>query len=89
MSNAYEIILHSGVRRELEKIPQDIFRKIDKAILGLRENPRPFGVKKLEGNLHRVRIGHWRVIYAIFDHEQRIVILHVVRRTEQTYKRLP
>ncbi len=86
MSNAYEIILQGGVRRELEKVPQDIRRKIDKVIFGLRENPRPFGVKKLEENLHRVRIGNCRVIYAIFDREQQIVILHVVRRTERTYK---
>ena len=88
MDPAYEIVLHPRVERELDKISSDIFSKIDAAIRALRENPRPFGVKKLDENLHRVRVGNWRIIYAIFDQVRRVVILHVTRRTERTYKRL-
>lgn len=84
----YDLVLHPAAQRELDKIPHDIFVKIDKVIQNLRSNPRPFGVKKLEGDLHRVRFGDWRVIYVIFDQERRVVILHVIRRSERTYKNL-
>lgn len=88
MDTCYEIVLHALVKNELDKIPHEIFQKIDPVILELRKNPRPYGVKKLEGDLHRIRVGEWRVIFAIFDQEKRVVILRVVRRSERTYKRL-
>lgn len=88
MSVSYEVRLHPTAERELDKVPHNLFPKIDASIRALRENPRPFGVKKLEEDLHRIRIGDWRVIYAILDKEKRVVILHVARRSEKTYKGL-
>ena len=86
MNKVYEIILEHRAERELDKVPAEIFAKIDKAILALSKNPRPFGVKKLDETLHRIRIRDWRVIYTIMDKEMRIVILRVARRNEKTYK---
>lgn len=86
MTTPYEVRLHPRAERELDKLPDSLFPKIDTAIRELCENPRPFGVKKLEDDLHRIRIGDWRVIYAILDKEKRVVILHVARRNEKTYK---
>jgi len=88
VSISYEIVLHPHAKRELDKVPIQVFPKIDAAIWELKQDPRPHGVKKLEGDLHRIRIGEWRVIFAIFDQEKCIVILHVVRRSERTYKGL-
>ena len=85
---AYDVILHPRAQRELSRAPSDVFTHVDTAIWLLRENPRPIGVKKLEGDLRRVRIGDWRLIFAIFDHERRVVILRVVRRSENTYRNL-
>ena len=79
-------MLEPRAEREMDKIPAPEFNKIDKTILGLSSNPRPFGVKKLDEKLHRIRIGDWRVIYAILDAESKLVILRVVRRNERTYK---
>jgi mRNA interferase RelE/StbE len=86
VSSPYEIVLEPSARRELDKIPLLVFPKIDKAILELSKNPRPFGVKKLEEKIHRIRVGNWRVIYSILDKEARIIILRVAKRNEQTYK---
>ncbi len=88
MSTQYAIVLHPHAKKELDKVPSQILPKIDAEIWKFHENPRPHGVKKLEDNLHRIRIGEWRIIYAIFDQEKRIVILRVVRRSERTYKGL-
>jgi len=46
--------------------------------------PRPSGVKKLEGasDLWRVRVGDWRVVYRISDREHLIDIIAVRHRRE-------
>ena len=86
MAGRYRIFLEPRAERELDKIPPSEFSKIDKAILSLGSNPRPFGVKKLDDRLHRIRLGDWRIIYAIFDKESKLAILRVARRNERTYK---
>ena len=85
----YEILLHPRAQRELDDLPRGMFPVLDRLIRALADNPRPQGVKKLEGELHRIRSGPWRIIYAIRDTERRVVILRVARRSERTYKRLP
>lgn len=85
---AYEVILHPQAKKEFDRVPADYFQRLDAAILSLRENPRPIGIKKLEGDLHRIRVGDWRVIFAIFDAQHRIVILRIARRSEKTHRNL-
>ena len=86
MRGPFEIALEPRAERELDKVPAELFPKIDKAILALAKEPRPMGVKKLDGNIHRIRIGNWRVIYAILEKESRVVILRVAKRNERTYQ---
>ena len=86
MSKLYEIRLEPRARKELDEIPAKLFTKIDKAILALAGNPRPFGVKKLDERIYRIRVQDWRILYAVFDKEARVVILRVKRRNEKTYK---
>lgn len=86
---SYEVHLHREAQKELAGLPEETFRVIDSAIWNPRSNPRPFGIKKLQGDLHRIRVGSWRIIYAIFDKENRLVILRITQRNERTYKRLP
>ena len=42
----------------------------------LKETPRGTGAKKLQGleNAYRVRVGDYRIIYEIFDSEQKVVL---------------
>ncbi len=43
--------------------------KILRAILNLKNNPRPIGSKKLKGNSEnwRIRVGNYRIVYSIDD----------------------
>ena len=86
---AYRIELFPRAKRELDRVPNELFKKVDAAILSLRDNPRPMGCVKLNGPIHRIRIGRWRAVYAVFDRDQLVLILKVVQRNEQTYKNLP
>jgi len=85
---SYELVLHPRVQRELDRVPRQDFARVDAAILALRNTPRPMGVQKLEDDLHRIRIGNWRVIFAVQDSMHRIVVLRVLRRSEKTYRHL-
>ncbi len=85
----YSLQLHRAAQKELDRLPETEFQLLDAAILALQSNPRPFGVQKLKGDLHRIRIGRWRIIYAILDKSRKVLILRVERRNEKTYKYLP
>jgi mRNA-degrading endonuclease RelE of RelBE toxin-antitoxin system len=53
-------------------------RKLD----ALQEEPRPVGVEKLAGaeNLYRVRVGDWRIVYAIRDRELVVIVIARIKR---------
>jgi len=74
------------VERQLDKVYDKIYPEVAKAIEALANNPRPFGVKKLAGRVHCIRVGPYRIIYSIYDREKVVVIDKVDRRKERTYK---
>lgn len=86
----YEINIMPQAKRSLKKLKNDreLLERLDNGILSLAENPRPRGYKKLRSNsyrnLYRIRVGDWRIIYAIEDDEVVVLILDVVRR-DQAY----
>jgi mRNA interferase RelE/StbE len=50
----------------------------------LAENPRPQGVRKLEGeeDLYRLRVGDCRVLYAIRDAALLVLVVRIADRRE-------
>ena len=62
--------------------------KITETILNLADNPRPFGVKKLEGfdDFYRIKKGNHRIIYTIEDDILTVEVLKVGNRKD-VYKR--
>jgi mRNA interferase RelE/StbE len=87
---AYRLEIKRTAQRSLVRLagafPRDLER-IEAAIDGLYLDPRPRGTAKIHGRLPvwRLRVGSYRIIYAVFDAEQLIVIGKVERRTERTY----
>lgn len=61
-----------------------LFARIDRKILALSDNPRPAGCKKLKGhkNIYRIRVGDWRVVYAIEDQSTVVTIIRVAQRKD-------
>lgn len=84
----HEIRLHPQVEKRLDDLQPRDFSLIDYHIRNLAINPRPHGVVKLYRNVHRIRVGDYRVIYSILDKEKVVLISKVARRTERTYKRI-
>lgn len=84
----YRVELSSRAQRELKEIRGKEFDDIVAVLRGLRNNPRPLGVKKLRGPIHRIRVGDWRIIYAVFDKDGLVIVGKVARRSEKTYNKL-
>ena len=84
----YTVELSRRAQRELAKLQMQDFLQVSDVIKGLRHNPRPKGVRKIRGSIHRIRAGDWRVIYAIFDKDRLLIIGKVARRSEDTYDRV-
>ena len=73
-------------QRDLDKLSGDDLERVVAAIRGLRDNPRPHGAKKIRGPIYRIRVGDWRIVYAVFDKDQLVIVGKVARRSERTYK---
>ncbi len=86
---SYLLRLRPAARRQLDEITGQDYKAIARAIEALKDEPRPRGVKKLyESRLWRIRVGKYRVVYAVDDDNREIIVARVARRAEDTYQRL-
>jgi mRNA interferase RelE/StbE len=83
----YQVIFARSARQELEELPQRVAERILARIEALAENPRPRGCRKLHGpsQLWRLRVGEYRVIYAVDDSKRTVDIL-VIRHRSDAYR---
>lgn len=83
----YRLEFQPSALRELRKLPRDTLRRIRDATEALRDEPRPEGVIKLAGgdDLWRIRVGNYRVVYAIHD-DRLLVTVVVVGHRRQVYR---
>jgi len=84
----YRLELTSQAQRQLDKLSVADLEPIAAAIQELRDNPRASGVKKLRGPIYRIRVGDWRIVCAVFDKDNLIVVGKIARRSEDTYKKI-
>lgn len=79
---SYQLNLKRQPEKVLRRLSRDLRERIDHKIQDLAEDPRPEGSKKLEGydNLYRLRVGDWRISYAIEDDRLIVLILEISPR---------
>lgn len=81
----YTIIYVSTAEKELNKLPENDFIKLQRAINSLSGNPFPPGHIKLEGTkekLYRIRKGNYSVIYSVEKNIITITILKIGHRKD-------
>jgi mRNA-degrading endonuclease RelE of RelBE toxin-antitoxin system len=81
----YRVELASRAQRELEPLREPDRARIAAALARLGRDPRPPGSVKLKSPLFRVRVGPYRIIYAVSDTDELVVALKVARREKDTY----
>ena len=81
-SSRWQVVIHRKAEKVLKRLTGETLGRILHAIRDLAGNPRPDGVKKLIGykNLYRIRVGNWRIIYAIEDDKLIVLVLEVSPR---------
>ena len=85
----YSITFARSARKELDQLPADLAERVLQKIEALSESPRPAGVTKLKGqkNVWRLRVGDYRVVYAI-DDTAKAVDVSIVRHRRDVYRDL-
>lgn len=81
---SYEVEIAPAAKRQIKKLPHDLQQKVVAQLEELAFEPRPDGVKKLEGsdNLYRVRLEKYRIIYEIQDGLLLVTVVKVKHRSD-------
>jgi mRNA interferase RelE/StbE len=76
-----------SARKELEALEEKLVGRVFRRIESLATEPQPSGCKKLTGSrmLWRMRIGDYRVVYAIYD-DRSVVDTVAVRHRKDVYE---
>ncbi len=85
--NNYSIKFKTSAAKEFKKLPPLVKQRVGETLDKLRQDPRPSGVVKLKGEdqLYRVRVGDYRIVYTIDDHDQ-IIRVTRIRHRQDVYK---
>ena len=79
--------LHPEAVRAYRRLHGRLRDRIRAAIDGLAEDPRPSGVVKLAGrDDYRIRVGDYRIVYAV-DDDARVVIVARIAHRREVYRR--
>jgi mRNA interferase RelE/StbE len=81
---SYRVELTPTAKKELDQLPKKTAQRILQAIRRLVDEPRPRGCKKLAGqnNAYRIRVGDYRVIYAVFDESITVFVVRIRHRKD-------
>jgi mRNA interferase RelE/StbE len=80
----YGILFARSARKELERLEPTLGLRVLARIESLSVTPRPDGCRKFQGSeeLWRIRIGDYRVVYSIDDHEKNVDVIAIRHRKE-------
>lgn len=80
---SYKIEIKRSAIKEIENLPSVVLKRVVAHIQELGDNPRPMGCKKLSGDeKYRIRVGDYRILYAIEDDILTVYIVKVAHRKE-------
>ncbi len=80
----YTVEFVTSADRALRRLPQDVQRRIVRAVEALSDDPRHRGSVKLSGeeNLWRIRVGQYRVVFTIDDVKLVVLVVRVAHRKD-------
>ena len=83
----YRIAFAPRARKQFLKLPKAVQERLRPRIDALADEPRPTGVTKLKGagDLYRIRVGNYRVVYQIRD-DTLLVLITEARHRREVYR---
>ena len=98
---AYQVFLEPGVHAQRRDLPGHVRQRLRRAIDDFGSDPRPHNsetldLSKLESGeeapegieLRRLRLDRWRVVYAVDENWQAVIVLAIRRRPPYDYEDL-
>jgi mRNA interferase RelE/StbE len=80
---SYRVSFHPSARKELSRLPTDVYERVRRKIAALADEPRPANSRKLVGSGEwRIRVGSWRVVYVIDDATREVFVTVIAHRRE-------
>lgn len=88
--SVWRVVIHRKAEKTLRRLDGNALERIRQAIRKLALDAYPTGSKKLSGydNLYRLRVGDWRIIYAI-ENDQLIVLVLEISPRGGAYRESP
>lgn len=80
----YRIEFAKPAMKQFKALPPQTQQRLKPKIDALSCEPRPVGMVKLSGkeDLYRIRVGNYRIIYAIEDKQLLVLVLTIGHRQE-------
>ena len=95
---SYQVEITNAARREIRNLPGNVRQLIFREIKALEKEARPHSSNKLKSTkgfqipknveLRRIRMDHWRVVYAIEPEFSLVTVLAVRKRPPYQYEDL-
>jgi mRNA interferase RelE/StbE len=84
------VLLMPSSKRDIRRIDRQHIPRIYKQINDLQADPLPSGHLKVMGapGLVRLRVGDYRIFYTVNTARQQIIVYHIYKKGDSTYKRL-
>ena len=83
----YEVRLVPAAAREFRRLYGPVRERVRVAVDALARDPRPIGCAKLAGrDDYRIRVGDYRIVYAVDDADCLVVVARIGHRRE-VYRR--
>jgi len=82
VSGRYTVEFERSAKKEFDRLDGPIRARVLRKVAALEDDPRPPGATRLVGADHfwRIRIGDYRVIYAIEDDRLVVIVVRVAGR---------
>ena len=80
----YDVQIMPSAQKDLDALTGKLLSRLEGAILGLYNKPRPPKTKKLagSGSKWRIRVGDYRILYEIDDSREQVKIFRIAHRKE-------
>ncbi len=85
----YEVFVDERIEEKLVRFPRDVAGSIDRALLALRDDPRPPGCRKIRGTKECWRIivrKDYRVLYRVDDEAKVVEVYEITRKEKDIYR---
>ena len=81
----YRLDVSPTAQGEIKRLPGNVRQQVRRTIRSLADDPRPAHTRKLDFELadaepRRLRLGHWRIVYAVLETDVRLVAVVAVRK---------